>query len=236
MILFQTDDFYVCEKPAGVSFNDEADAQGWFNQLKAHTQEVLYPVHRLDKVTSGLIIVARHVNAAAEFTTLFTNKCVEKIYLAMSDQKPKKKQGWVKGDMEKSRRGSWKLLRSQNAPAVTQFHSEGLVEGKRLFWVSPKTGKTHQIRVALKSIGAPIFGDPVYGSANQIEAGQPDRCYLHAFALQFEFAGECYRFALLPNDGSLFQLASLQERLHNWIKAESYVLLSNQSASFRESS
>ena len=94
---------------------------------------MLYPVHRLDKVTSGLVLLARDTEANRELSMAFAERKVEKAYLAISDQKPLKKQGWVKGDMIKGRRGAWMLTRSQDNPAVTRFVSQPLETGGRLF-------------------------------------------------------------------------------------------------------
>jgi tRNA pseudouridine32 synthase/23S rRNA pseudouridine746 synthase len=108
-IVFTHNDFYILEKPAGLSFHSE-DGPGFVVVAEQQLSEKLFAVHRLDKVTSGLIILARNKVAAASFTTLFTEHAIKKFYLAISDAKPKKKQGWVKGDMAKSRRGMFKLL------------------------------------------------------------------------------------------------------------------------------
>ena len=116
----------------------------------------LYSVHRLDKMTSGLLLLAKSPQIAAQLTALFTTHQIQKYYLAISDKKPKKKQGLIKGGMQKSRRGMWKLTKEKNNLAITQFFSYSLGNGKRLFVIKPHSGKTHQIRVALKSIGSAI--------------------------------------------------------------------------------
>jgi tRNA pseudouridine32 synthase/23S rRNA pseudouridine746 synthase len=210
-LVHQNADFIVADKVSGVNFHDEgALGQGLFNQVKQGLSlEELYPVHRLDKLTSGLIVFAKTLAAAQQFQTLFAAHQVEKYYLAISDKKPSKKQGWIKGDMAKSRRGTWKLLRSQQNPAVTQFFSYALGKGERLFLLKPHSGKTHQIRVALSSLGAPILGDPSYAPASN-----EDRGYLHAYGLRFEFNGESYRFCSAPSTGKSF----LSEPLINQLK------------------
>jgi len=110
--------------------------------------------------------------------------------VALSDRKPTKSQGRIAGDMERSRRGSWRLLRSAANPAVTHFRSWGLPgcrKGMRLYVLKPETGKTHQLRAAMKANGAPILGDPLYASAE--DARLEDRCYLHATALRLPAFG-----------------------------------------------
>lgn len=199
-IVDEQNDFIIVNKPPGIGFHDEEGQQGFFNQVKlALLFDELYPVHRLDKMTSGLIIFAKNKEAATQFQQLFESRDIEKYYLAISDKKPSKKQGLIKGDMEKSRRGSWKLLRSQKNPAMSQFYSYGLTQGKRLFIVKPYTGKTHQIRVALNSLGSPIIGDPNYYSLSR-----SDRGYLHAFALRFKLNNQKYYYVLPPTQGKEF--------------------------------
>lgn len=199
-VIDEQDDFIIVSKPHNVGFHDEDGQTGFFNRVKeALSLEQLFPVHRLDKMTSGLIIFAKNKQAAQLFQQLFENKQIDKYYLAISDKKPSKKQGLIKGDMVKSRRGMWKLLRSQHNPAISQFYSYFLNEKKRLFIIKPHTGKTHQIRVALNSIGSPIIGDPNYYLTSKV-----DRGYLHAYALMFSLANKTYQYIIPPIEGEYF--------------------------------
>ena len=209
-IVEQNAEFVVVNKPANCNFHDEGDiGEGLFNQVKKLVScQDLYPVHRLDKITSGLIIFAKTLNCAQQFQQAFTQHQIEKYYLAVSEHKPKKKQGLISGDMEKSRRGAWKLVRSQNKPAITQFFSYHLGAGKRLFLLKPHTGKTHQIRVALNSIGAPILGDPLYNKSSV-----SDRGYLHAYALKFTLNQQSFQFIQPPSSGDEFISDAMQEQL-----------------------
>ncbi|OUS23293.1 RNA pseudouridine synthase [Thalassotalea sp. 42_200_T64] len=222
-VIFENNDFVVVDKAANCNFHDEENlGLGLFNQVKAQGQyNELFPVHRLDKMTSGLLLFAKNKLTASELGKLFEQHLIEKFYLAISKDKPKKKQGWIKGDMVKSRRSSWRLARTDNNPAITQFFSYSLAQGKRLFVLRPRTGKTHQLRVALNSIGSAIAGDPIYNPADK-----SDRGYLHAFALKFELNGEQYQFSQMPSSGEFFTdenskstLANLQQPwLLNWPK------------------
>ena len=216
-IIFQNSDFAVFNKPAGLNFHSE-DNEAGFVVLATRQLNVpqLYSVHRLDKMTSGLIILAKSSKMANEFTKLFENKEIQKFYLALSLRKPKKKQGWVKADMGSSRRGTYKLLKTKENQAITQFVSCALRVGERFFLVKPHTGKTHQIRVALKSIGSPIAGDIRYANAD--EAKKEDRGYLHAYALSFTLKGENFSFICPPIDGERFLSQEAKEQVHNWEK------------------
>jgi len=213
-IVFQNNDFVVVDKPEGINFHSEE-----FPGLVVLVQQQLlldeiYPVHRLDKMTSGLLIFALHKRAAQAFQILFESHQVEKFYVAISTQKPKKKQGWVKGDMLPARRGSWKLMSTQENPAITQFVSESTQPGERLYLLKPKTGKTHQLRVAMKSLSAPICGDKRY--ANSEKANTEERGYLHAFALRFTLFKQPYEFVSAPKKGCRFKQQASQKTLHAW--------------------
>jgi tRNA pseudouridine32 synthase/23S rRNA pseudouridine746 synthase len=181
-----------------MSFHAESEGLGVMQSLAAaYPDQTFFPVHRLDKITSGLLIVACHAKAAAVFGKMFEKHEVEKRYLALSARKPKKKQGTVSGGMQPSRRGQWKLSQENENLATTQFFSTSF-QGNRLFIVRPLTGKTHQIRVALKSLGSPILGDFRYGGE------EADRGYLHAYVLQFDWQGEIKRYVCLPMFGERF--------------------------------
>ena len=157
--------------------------QGIVTRLKAQlNRSDLYLCHRLDTGTSGCLCLAKSPQAAAEVGELFASRQVVKFYLALSQHKPKKKQGSVIGDMKNRRGGQRILLKSTEKPAITQFFSHAAKPGTRGFVVKPYSGQTHQIRVALKSVGEPILGDELYGGASA------DRLYLHAWQLHLPFS------------------------------------------------
>ena len=204
----------MVNKSEGVNFHDEKQpGSGLFSQVKKQMKmqyaiTELYPIHRLDKMTSGLILFAKNIKSAQVFGKLFEEHNVEKYYLAISDKKPTKKQGLIKGDMAKSRRGMFKLLRTMDNPAITQFFSYPIANKQRLYLLKPHSGKTHQLRVALSSIGAPILGDPLYNS-NSVA----DRGYLHAYALRFNFSGTIYQFILPSGEGEFYLTQSIKDKL-----------------------
>ena len=214
-ILFENDHFIIIDKPAGLSFHSE-DGAGLVVLAAKQLGCDLFSVHRLDKMTSGLILLAKSSADAHTLTTLFEKREIEKFYLALSLRKSKKKQGWIKADMGVSRRGSYKLLSTMENPAVTQFISTALRTHERLYLIKPHTGKTHQIRVALKSIGAPIAGDIRYANAD--DAKTEDRGYLHAYALRFTFLDKLYTFVQAPQEGERFLSSECKEQIGLWIK------------------
>lgn len=199
-LVAEHNDFLVVSKHRGVCVHSEPDNPGLIVRLKEDFAcDTLFPVHRLDKVTSGLIVCAKTSAATSELSQLFQQRLVQKYYLALSDQKPKKKQGLISGDMERGRRSAWKLCHTKKNPAITQFFSGGLGSGKRLFVLKPATGKTHQLRVALKSIAAPIIGDRMYGHPETVPLG----IYLHAYVLGFKYQGVEYQYIDKPESWCL---------------------------------
>jgi tRNA pseudouridine32 synthase/23S rRNA pseudouridine746 synthase len=214
-LIDETADFLVIYKKPNTSFHTESGELGLFEFCKQQQGlSELYPVHRLDKVTSGLLIMAKTAQANAELTVAFRARTIEKYYLALSAKKPTKKQGLIKGDMAAARRGAFKLLTTQENPAITQFFSKSIAPGCRLFMVKPRTGKTHQIRVALKSIGAPIMGDLLY--AEVASNNHVDRVYLHAYSIAFELGGRHHRYTELPREGELFCADFFSEAMAEW--------------------
>ena len=200
-VLYQEADYWVVNKPAGMSFHAEGQEIGFMQWMhEQYPDQTFYPVHRLDKITSGLILLAKNKQAAQKFGLMFEQHLVTKFYLAISAKKPKKKQGSIKGGMQQGRRGSWMLNQTSENLAHTQFFSTPIKPGLRLFLLKPKTGKTHQLRVALKSLGAPILGDVRYGGEKS------DRGYLHAFQLGFEWLGEAKIYQFIPDFGEVFNM------------------------------
>lgn len=209
-IVSEQEDFIVINKRPGINFHSEDGEFGVVVAAERYFKLKLFSVHRLDKMTSGILLLAKSSVAASRLSELFKNQEIQKFYLAIADKKPKKTQGLIKGGMEKSRRSMWKLTRNSDNLAITQFFSFSLGEGKRLFVVKPKTGKTHQIRVALKSIGSAICGDAIYATE---EAHRYDRGYLHAFQIQFIYQEQHYNFTAKPSVGELFNSEACQLKI-----------------------
>ena len=196
-IIAEHADFIVINKPVGVAMHDSE--QGIIAQTKTITGDnALYLCHRLDTVTSGCLLLARNKTAAAVLSELFATRNIQKYYLAALSVKPSKKQGTIAGDMKNRRRGQHVLTKTRENPAVTQFFSHHIDGLGRIALVKPLTGKTHQIRVAMKSLGAPILGDPHYG------APQADRVSLHAWQLHFDYEGQKFTISCLPQTGVFF--------------------------------
>lgn len=213
-IIADETDFIVIAKSHNVHFHSQDGTAGVMARVEKDLAIKLYSVHRLDTLTSGLLLFAKSSQAAAEFTQLFTDHNVQKYYFALAKGKPKKKQGSIVGDMAKSRRSMHKLLRTMENPAKTQFFSQSVAEGLRLYLLKPLSGKTHQLRVALASIGVPILGDQLYGGE------EADRGYLHAFCLHFTFRRQSYKYVNLPVSGVCFAAEDTIKQLQIWSEPE----------------
>ena len=215
-IVYQTDDFIIIYKPCGLSVHKDQSEIG-LTTLLAEQLGVpqVWLVHRLDKVTSGLLILALNAESAAEFFRLFSEHHIKKTYLALSNQKPKKKQGLIVGDMQKARNGAWKLCQSKENPAITRFKSVSCEPNLRLFILKPQTGKTHQLRVAMKSLASPILGDALYGKKTE----KIDRTYLHAARLQFEFKGQAFDVFTPPKEGEWWHRDAVQSQIQKFSSA-----------------
>eukprot|EP00966_Prymnesium_polylepis_P306523 7083105-Prymnesium_polylepis.1 len=231
-VVHETSGLLFVHKPPGLSFHADVDREsGVMKVLRdmQHRGELehdgpLHAVHRLDRVTSGLLMVAKSADAARDASQLLRTRRVAKYYVALSGRKPSKKQGTVQGDMTRSRRGQWMLQRSLDKPAVTCFLSAALpsVDGGgastaaraeragplRAFLLKPLTGRTHQLRVAMKSLGSPVLGDELYAAADV--ARLEERAYLHASALRLPAgaalcdSGEPLQVLCPPSHGSEF--------------------------------
>ena len=126
-------------------------------------------VHRLDKDTSGLLIAAKNPAALEFLASQFRDRTVKKTYLAVTRGKPPLHEGEIDEPIGRDPRDRKKFtIRTRNAKtALTRYRVLGESEGYSLLQLRILTGRTHQIRVHLKSIGCPVLGDPLYSRSNQ---------------------------------------------------------------------
>lgn len=140
-------------------------------------------VHRLDKNTSGLIIVAKSNEAHLKLTEMFKEKTIKKTYLAICINNFKAKEGRVENEIGRSSKDRKKMtvVRDGGRLAVTNYKVIGEVEHYALLKIDLETGRTHQIRVHMKYLNHSILGDKVYGKTSK----KADRQMLHAHRLEF---------------------------------------------------
>jgi 23S rRNA pseudouridine1911/1915/1917 synthase len=148
-------------------------------------------VHRLDRDTSGLMVVARSEESHQRLQALVRQRAVERHYLALVVGTPRSRRGRIEAPIGRDRRDPTRRSLDTDAPkeAVTRFELAELLARHALLDVRLETGRTHQIRVHLAAIDLPVAGDPVYGRPRELGL---DRQFLHASRLEFPhpFTGE----------------------------------------------
>ncbi len=140
-------------------------------------------VHRLDRDTSGLLVLARSEEAYGRLSELVRARALERTYLALVAGRPRSREGRIEAPIGRDRRDPTRVSLDTDTPrdAVTHFTVERLWDRNALLRVRLETGRMHQIRVHLAAIELPVVGDPVYGTADP-ELG---RQFLHASELAF---------------------------------------------------
>lgn len=195
-IIFEDADLIVVAKPAGMVVHPAAGHTSGtlVNAVLGHSPRLVVGnaerpglVHRLDRDTSGLIVIAKQDAALRSLQRQFASRAVYKAYLALVHGRVETAQGKIEASIGRDPRDRkrFAILASTHArQATTVFRVEERVEGYTLLKVEPKTGRTHQIRVHLAFIKHPVVGDRVYGRKNGDELGLT-RQFLHAWRLSF---------------------------------------------------
>lgn len=181
-ILFEDAYLLIYNKPSGVT----TDQKGIVELLKPHGSFFL--THRLDKDTSGAVILAKSKEIEEKLAEAFLNRLVKKEYLALVDGIPKAKEGLIENTLGKIGGFEGQTLYGKvnqgGKHAKTTWKLGKYFKKEALLHCYPETGRTHQIRVHLSEIGHPILGDYQYGKAFKSSL-RPSRQMLHAYRLSF---------------------------------------------------
>jgi len=181
-IIYEDETCVVINKPVGVlahskgAFNPEATVASWLSsRIKGMEGERAGIVHRLDRATSGVMICAKTPEALAWLQKQFSQRKVQKTYIALVKGQPKEPEAIIDMPIERNPKAPATFrVGVGGRPAVTHYKVIEASEYYSLLELQPTTGRTHQLRVHLAQIGHPIVGDALYG-------GEPaERLFLHA--------------------------------------------------------
>lgn len=188
-ILLEDSSIRVLDKPSGISvLKDNTGRPSLDDLYERMFGEPPYWVHRLDKGTSGVLLVARSQEARADLQRQFERGEIEKTYLALVDGAPPSDKGVIDLPLEKARKGKFRPARSGGHPARTDYEVVWKRDGTTLLLCRPATGRTHQIRVHLAAIGCPLDSDPLYGNRRGKPSEEPFLT-LHAWRIRFRKPG-----------------------------------------------
>ncbi|MBL1077699.1 RNA pseudouridine synthase [Nocardia sp. 2] len=200
-LLLEDEAVLALNKPAGISVTGERHDTD-IVELAAGQGETLYPVHRIDKVTSGLVLLAKELTAHGQLTRQFNKRTAEKAYLAVVEAGELPERGVIDLPLSVGRKNrvriaapresirragdTWRVDESdvaagKNYPSVTEFVTVARTSGHTVLALRPITGRRHQIRVHLAWIGHAIVGDPLFD-----RSGTHQRTYLHSWRLRLD--------------------------------------------------
>ncbi len=198
-ILYEDADVIAVDKPAGMVVHAGAGRSSGtlVNALLHHfgslsgggSGERPGIVHRIDRLTSGVLLVARTDSAHQKLAAQFASRKVEKVYLALVHGTVKHDQGRIERPISRDpvRRVRMTARRAEGRAAITEYRVLARFRGFTYLEVRIKTGRTHQIRVHFSSLGHPVAGDTLYGAPAQVPEMPPlGRYFLHAHRVGFE--------------------------------------------------
>ncbi len=213
-IIYEDSDLLVIDKPSGITVNrsdttkNEETVQDWAGKqftidhlsLAIDREGDFYNrggiVHRLDKETSGILLIAKNPASFLNLQNQFKERKVEKVYLALVHGEVKPKEGEINvpvGRLSFNRKrfgivaGGREAVTKYKVLSIKYYVSDGKKEQLSLLELYPKTGRTHQIRVHLKYFGHPVFSDPLYGGRKTARKDRQifPRLFLHASEISF---------------------------------------------------
>lgn len=198
MVLFEDEDMFVLNKPPGFAVqggtNTYRHVDGMLGYLRGNNEHRPKLVHRLDKDTSGVLVVAKHPASAAHLSELFRGRTMDKIYWAVTVTVPHPPAGqvrcWVARGNGSDEMPDKELMYRAHQGRDSSKHSISdyaviTTAGRRAAWVAlkPVTGRTHQLRLHMSELDASILGDDKYATAREVPQGIAPGLHLHARAI-----------------------------------------------------
>jgi tRNA pseudouridine32 synthase/23S rRNA pseudouridine746 synthase/23S rRNA pseudouridine1911/1915/1917 synthase len=181
-LLYRDGLMLIIDKPAGLPVHagprGGANLEQFLDSLRFGLPKPPALAHRLDRDTSGCLVLGRQRKGLARLGRLFAEGKVEKTYWAVVTGAPPEREGRVSAPLRKlERKFGWKMeIDPEGQPAVTDYVVRGTGDGLAWLELAPHTGRTHQIRVHCAALGCPVLGDPVYGRSG----GAAKPMHLHA--------------------------------------------------------
>jgi tRNA pseudouridine32 synthase/23S rRNA pseudouridine746 synthase len=190
-VLFIDGEAIVIDKPAGLAVHPGSrtreSLEDYLHHFRFGFQRLPLPIHRLDRDTSGCLLLARNPKAHKRFQRAFEDKKVSKTYVAVLDGVPEGESGTIDLPLAKvsTAEEGWRMVHDpKGRSSVTHWRLAAVKDGRAVIVFTPETGRTHQIRIhALEGLGIPISGDPVYGAGK-------GPMLLHALSLRVERDGK----------------------------------------------
>ncbi len=191
-IIYEDDNVLVINKPVGVlshskgALNDEFTVAEFVRSKTTYKADTNRPgiVHRLDRATSGVMICVKNDDTASYLSRQFSERTAKKQYIAVTSGVPAQDEAVIDLPIERNpKEPSTHRVGTAGKSAETYYQIIKQSDKHALVKLRPKTGRTHQLRVHLAYINAPILGDPVYGTE------KAERMYLHAESLEITLPG-----------------------------------------------
>lgn len=195
LILYRDGLILILNKPAGIAVHagpkGGENLEQYFDALRFGFPNPPALAHRLDRDTSGCLVLGRHRKALKKLGQIFSAGRAKKTYWAVVKGRPPEAEGRIDLPLMKqtsSKRSWWMKVDKDGMTAITDYKILGEADGLSWLELKPQTGRTHQIRVHCEAIGCPIVGDPVYGKNHQEKEAMADlgksSLQLHARAIE----------------------------------------------------
>ncbi|MGH6939280.1 RluA family pseudouridine synthase [Hypericibacter sp.] len=188
-VLHRDRELIILDKPAGLAVHPGPSGglslEAALDALRFEARTAPFLAHRLDRDTSGCLVLARRRSALRRLNALFAAGEIEKTYWAVVLGSPPADSGIVELALRKlNRKEGWKMVADPSGQsAVTHWRLLGQGDGMSWLECKPRTGRTHQVRVHCAALGCPILGDPVYGAPGKAPGGIETPLQLHARAV-----------------------------------------------------
>ena len=212
-ILFENSDFIILDKWAGIATQGGSKINISIDDIIKNISSKYNLVHRLDRETSGLLIIAKNLKTTKIFGKLFKEQLISKIYFAICQGTPQNKESEVELLIENKK----KLNKSSNSLTRYKVYQNHKNFSTLLF--APTTGKTHQIRLVAKHLGIPIVGDTKY---NKMIKNNTETLKLNACSLKFEVNNKNYEFS-----------ANLQDHFKKFMQKNNLKIIEKKNINFK---